>query len=212
MKIILDNVSKRFNRDWLFRNLDYQFETANAYAIVGPNGSGKTTLLKIISGMTPCTEGQVSHTDGNKIIDPDQVYRYITLAAPYMDLPEELTLREFLKFHFGLKPAAHNASISDIAERVGLGQAFHKPLHTFSSGMKQRVKLALGIYCTTPILLLDEPTTNLDQSGTSWYQNEIEALSTDKILIISSNQPNEYQFCQHIIDLSHHGTSKTSPA
>ena len=210
MKIILDKVSKRFNRDWLFRNLDYQFETANAYAIVGPNGSGKTTLLKIISGMTPCTEGQVSHTVENKTIDPDQVYRYITIAAPYMDLPEELTLQEFLKFHFGLKPAVNNVSISDIAESVGLSQAFYKPIHTFSSGMKQRVKLALGIFCTTPVLLLDEPTTNLDQSGTSWYLNEIEALSIDKILIISSNQPVEYQFCKHIIDLNHHRTSKKS--
>ena len=211
MKIILDKVSKRFNRDWLFRNLDYQFEIANAYAIVGPNGSGKTTLLKIISGMTPCTKGEVSHIDENRTIDPDQIYRYITLAAPYMDLPEELTLREFFKFHFGLKPAANNASAADIAERVALSQAFDKPLHTFSSGMKQRVKLALGIYCTTPILLLDEPTTNLDQAGTSWYQNEIEKLSTDKILIISSNQPFEYQFCKHIIDLNHHTTSKNSP-
>ena len=160
--------------------------------------------------MTPCTEGQVNHMDEYKTIDPDHVYRYITLAAPYMDLPEELTLREFFKFHFGLKPAANNASISDITERVGLSQAFHKPLHTFSSGMKQRVKLALGIFCTTPVLLLDEPTTNLDQSGTSWYLNEIETLANDKILIISSNQPTEYQFCKHIIDLNQQKTSKKS--
>ncbi len=204
MKIILDNVSKRFNQDWLFRNLDYQFDQYKSYAIVGPNGSGKTTLLKIVSGMIPCTGGKVQHISNDHIIDPDLVYRYITLSAPYMDVPEELTLREFFKFHFRLKVPIKDISISEIAERAGLKKALNKPLHTFSSGMKQRVKLAIGLFCTAPIVLLDEPTTNLDQSGISWYQNEIMALSTNKLLIISSNQPDEYHFCHHVIDLKQH--------
>lgn len=201
MKIVLDKVSKRFNKDWLFKNLDYQFEPANSYAIVGPNGSGKTTLLKIICGMIPCTSGKVNHLDGNTTIDPDQVYRHITFAGPYMDLPEDLTLGEFFKFHFNLKPPVESTSFLDIAEQTGLQNAYNKPLHTFSSGMKQRVKLALAIFSANPVLLLDEPTTNLDQTGVSWYTREIKALTSTKLVIISSNQPNEYDFCHQIIDL-----------
>ena len=202
MKIELDKVSKRFNKDWLFKDLDYQFNSDSSYAIVGPNGSGKTTLLKVISGMIPCTSGKVVHLDEDTLIDPDQVYRYITFAAPHMDLPEDLTLQEFLNFHFKLKPVVKGVSIPEIARRVGLQHAFHKPIHTYSSGMKQRVKLALALFCATPILLLDEPTTNLDQSGISWYQSEIKALASSKLLIISSNQPDEYDFCEQIIDLN----------
>lgn len=201
MKIVLDKVSKKFNRDWLFKDLDYKFSMANAYAITGPNGSGKTTLLKLISGMIPCTQGTITHYLDGKEIDPEYIYRYISFVAPYMEVPEDLTLREFFRFHFKLKPPRDEFSPEDIAVGSGLQHALAKPIHTFSSGMKQRVKLALGIFSTTPVLLLDEPTTNLDQQGLSWYSDEIAKLKSSKLLIISSNQVQEYKFCNKFIEL-----------
>ncbi len=201
MEIILDKVSKRFNQDWLFKDLNYQFCTPRSYAITGANGSGKTTLLKIISGMIPCTAGQMNYRKSNESIDPDSIYKYISYVAPYMELPEELTLNEFLKFHFALKPNLEGLSSKDIAAMAALEHALNKPLHTFSSGMKQRVKLAVGIFSSTPVLLLDEPTTNFDESGISWYKEEILRAKSVKLVIISSNQSHEYDFCDHLIQL-----------
>lgn len=201
MDIILDKVSKRFNQDWLFKDLNYQIFAPVSYAITGPNGSGKTTLLKIISGMIPCTTGEVRYQQNNQSIDPDYTYRYLSFVAPYMELPEELTLNEFLKFHFGLKPNLEGLSSKDIAANMALEHALCKPLHTFSSGMKQRVKLALGIFSATPVLLLDEPTSNLDESGIFWYKQEIKRVKSNKLIIISSNQSTEYDFCDRVIQL-----------
>jgi len=204
MKIVLDKVSKRFNRDWLFKDLDFQFNLSTAYAITGPNGSGKTTLLKIIAGMMPCTLGSVSHHADNKLIDADLVYRYLAFVAPYLQVPEDLTLAEFFKFHFKLKPPSKGFSLDEIAGRAGLRDSLNKPVHTFSSGMKQRVKLALGIFSSAPVLLMDEPTTNLDESGCSWYHGEVTRLKSTKLVVISSNQAAEYDFCDQIIQLNQH--------
>lgn len=201
MNIVLDKVSKRFNQDWLFKDLDYQFRIANSYAITGPNGSGKTTLLKIIAGMIPCSRGIIKYQLNHQTIDPDVFYRHLTYVAPYMEVPEDLTLREFFTFHFDLKPQPKGLSITDIAASSGLEHAQGKAIHAFSSGMKQRAKLALGIFSTTPILLLDEPTTNLDESGVSWYNRAISNIKSEKILIISSNLPAEFQFCDQVIEL-----------
>ena len=172
MEIILDQVSKRFNQDWLFKKLSYQFSLPGTYAIVGPNGSGKTTFLKAIAGMIPYTSGTVSYRYEGKEIDPDTIYKHLAFVAPYMELPEELTLFEFLNFHFSLKNRLKELSIKEIAIRAGLEKSLDNPLFTFSSGMKQRVKLAIGFFTSTPIILLDEPTTNLDQSGSDWYQRK----------------------------------------
>jgi ABC-type multidrug transport system ATPase subunit len=201
MEIILDQVSKRFNNDWLFKNLSYQFNSPGSYAIVGPNGSGKTTLLKTIAGMIPSTSGTISYRYEHNEIDPDTFYKHITFVAPYMELPEEFTLFEFLNFHFSLKNRLQGLSIKEITIRAGLEKSLDKPLFTFSSGMKQRVKLAIGFFTSTPIILLDEPTTNLDESGSVWYQQEIIRMKDEKMIIISSNQGSEYKFCDNIIPL-----------
>ena len=200
MIIILDKVSKRFNQDWLFKDLDFKFSSGISYAITGPNGSGKTTLLKVIAGMTPCTRGKINYQEQGQTIDHDSIYRYLTYAAPYMDLLEELTLREFYRFHFHLKPNS-GLTLQEIAANAGIDHALDKPIHEFSSGMKQRAKLALGIYSSTPLLLLDEPTTNLDESGISWYRSEINRVKSEKLLILCSNQPYEYDFCEEQITL-----------
>ncbi|GJM27794.1 MAG: heme ABC exporter ATP-binding protein CcmA [Cyclobacteriaceae bacterium] len=201
MKIVLDKVSKRFNQNWLFKELDYQFTFGSSYAITGANGTGKTTLLKIISGMIPCSKGTIDHFLDDKKLEPDHLYKYLSFVAPYMEIPEELSFNEFLKFHFTLKRKIKGYSIPDIALSAGLSHAAHKPLHTFSSGMKQRAKLAMGFFSETPVLLLDEPTTNLDLAGTQWYRQEMKKLRPDKLLIISSNQTSEYDFCDHVISL-----------
>src|SRR5688572_3710780 len=99
MKISLQNLGKRFNREWIFRHLNYQFISGRSYAITGPNGSGKSTLLQLISGASLVSEGSVSYEE----IKPEDIYRHVSISAPYLQLVEEMTLYELLNFHSGLK-------------------------------------------------------------------------------------------------------------
>lgn len=198
MKISLQDVGKRYNRDWIFRHFSYQFIKDSSYAITGPNGSGKSTLLKIIAGATTHNEGFINYDNSS----PENIYKYISLAAPYLELIEEMTLLEFLKFHENLKGWLPGFSLMDICKKVNLEAAVNKQIRNFSSGMKQRVKLAIALLSDVPVVLLDEPTTNLDNEGVLLYKKLIADFSRDRLLIVSSNSYEEYDFCEHIISMT----------
>lgn len=200
MKIILSDAGKRFNREWIFRHFNYQFISSQAYAITGPNGSGKSTLLQFIAGALMPSEGKIIYYDLN--CEPQTDYfAMLSIAAPYLETVEEMTANEFFKFHQQFKPLVNGLAVSQILERVGLKDAADKQIRYYSSGMKQRVKLAQAFFSDTPLLLLDEPTTNLDGSGVTMYHELIRDFAKDRLVIISSNDPVEYSFCNTIIDL-----------
>lgn len=196
MKITLDQISKRYNRERVFHNLTYSFEE-NKYAITGPNGSGKSTLLQIISGYKMPTEGTLKY-ELHKEIPVDEIYKYLSITTPYLELIEEFTLEESLKFHFKFKePIIPLEKITDIAYLRG---AENKQIKNFSSGMKQRLKLALAFYSKSHIMLLDEPTSNMDEQGIKWYLDQINLIN-DRTIIIASNQSVEYNFCANRINI-----------
>jgi ABC-type multidrug transport system ATPase subunit len=200
MKIILSDAGKRFNREWIFRHFDYQFFSSHAYAITGPNGSGKSTLLQFIAGALMPTEGKIAYynPDGK----PEaEFFRFLSMAAPYLETIEEMTAKEFLRFHHQFKPLISGMAVLQILEIVGLNDAADKQIRYYSSGMKQRLKLAQAFFSDTPILLLDEPTTNLDGPGIAMYHELIQDFGLNRMLIISSNDPVEYSFCQTVIDM-----------
>lgn len=196
MKISLQNAGKRFNRDWIFRSCSLDFLPTHSYAITGPNGSGKSTLLQVIAGATLHSEGNVLYSDGiqKNITDP---YLYISIAAPYLELVEEMTATEMLDFHAAFKPLT--GSVTEILKAVQLEKAAGKQIRYFSSGMKQRLKLAQAFFSDTPVLLLDEPTTNLDNEGIALYRTLINQQLGKKLIIISSNVEAEYDFCEEVI-------------
>ncbi len=200
MKIILSDAGKRFNREWIFRHLDYQFFSSHAYAITGPNGSGKSTLLQFIAGALMPSEGKISYynPDGKS---EAEFFRFLSIAAPYLETIEEMTASEFLTFHHQFKPLIKGITFSQILEKVGLKDAADKQIRYYSSGMKQRLKLAQAFFSDTPILLLDEPTTNLDGPGITIYQELIRDFAGTRLLIIGSNDPMEYSFCQTVLDM-----------
>jgi ABC-type multidrug transport system ATPase subunit len=196
VNIVLEETGKKFNSDWIFRNLDYSFEEAHAYAILGRNGSGKSTLLHVISGSLIPTKGRVSYFLNGSEVNVNHVFRHISYAAPYMELIEEFRLSEMLRFHFNFKNLRSGFSIEKIIDLLGFQHDTNKPIRLFSSGMKQRVKLIMAFLSDTPVLLLDEPTTNLDQAGTDWYLNLINDFTKNRTLIICSNlQQVETGFC-----------------
>ena len=196
MKIMLQNAGKKYNREWIFRNLDYTFNAGQSYAITGPNGSGKSTLLQVIASSTNTSEGTLffGYNDEQKI-ELENIHQHTALAAPYLELIEEMSAVEFLDFHSIFKPLIKDISVQEILEEVELSKAAQKQIRLYSSGMKQRLKLAQAIFSDTPILLLDEPCTNLDAQGYSLYHNLIKKYCTQKLIIVSSNDINEYKFC-----------------
>jgi ABC-type multidrug transport system ATPase subunit len=205
MTISLTDLGKRYNYEWIFRHVDLKFTPGEAYAILGHNGSGKSTLLNTISGNLLPSEGKVNYNFDGRDIDPDQFYRYISYASPYLELVEEYTLTEVIEFHSRFKKLKV-ASPEVLIERMQLQKARHKYVKDFSSGMKQRLKLGLAIFSEAPVLLLDEPTTNLDQDGINWYLEHVTANRENRIVIISSNVAQEYSFCDErirIIDYHH---------
>jgi ABC-type multidrug transport system ATPase subunit len=201
MRISLEQVGKRFQHHWIFRDISRTFAGPGAYALLGPNGSGKSTLMRIIAGMQACRPGRVTYTLGDKDIPANQVYPYISYCAPGMDIIDELTLRELLSFHFSFKTLLPGISFSKILEETGLQHMTDQPISDFSSGMKQRVKLAQAIFSDTPVLLLDEPCTNLDEAGVNRYQDWIRTHAAGRLVIVASNDPREYAFCREEIRL-----------
>lgn len=210
MKISLRNVGKRFNTEWIFRNFSYDFTNGMAYAITGPNGSGKSTLLQIIAGATICNDGNIKYINGNSI-SSENIYRYISIAAPYLELIEEMTLMEFLQFHNKHKRLTTQLPLESIIDIIGLASSSSKQIRYFSSGMKQRLKLAQAIFSDVTVLLLDEPTTNLDNHGIDLYYKLISDYCSGKLIIVSSNDKNEYQFCKQVISMSdYRGTASAT--
>lgn len=201
MDIILKNIGKRFNTEWVFRHVDYQFDGVKKYAITGPNGSGKSTLLQIISGSSTHNEGEISYFENRKTVNPEKIYSKVSLAAPYLELIEELTLKEFLIFHQKMKGWLPGMNTDNIIPSIQLEKSAHKQIRYFSSGMKQRVKLAQAIFSDTPIVLLDEPLTNLDEEGVSLYHSLIIDYCENRMVIVSSNDKKEYSFCDEILDI-----------
>jgi len=204
MKVSLTDAGKRFNRDWIFRHLTYNFETGNSYAIIGPNGSGKSTLLQVLSGAMQLSEGKNAWSIADSQLTKEEVYKHVSICAPYLEVVEEMTLNEFLNFHDHLKPFLSALTVEHIIDIVGLTEAVHKQIRYFSSGMKQRVKLAQAIFSDTAFLLLDEPCTNLDTAGILLYNELIAQYGKERLVIVSSNDETEYSFCTKRINITEH--------
>jgi ABC-type multidrug transport system ATPase subunit len=198
--ITLTNIGKRFNREWIFRHLDYQFVAGKKYAITGPNGSGKSTLLQVIGGAISHNEGDIQYSISDIPHRSEEIYKHITIAAPYLELIEEMGAKEFLEFHSQFKTL--RLPIHEILHIVGLEKAANKQIRYYSSGMKQRLKLAQAFFTDSPILLLDEPTTNLDADGIVLYHHLINHHTKGKLVLISSNDKQEYGSCDDIITIN----------
>jgi ABC-type multidrug transport system ATPase subunit len=196
IEIHLSGVAKKYQREWVFRNLSKQISAGSKWSIKGGNGSGKTTLLNCIAGKNPFTEGEISYFYKGQTIPPDLIFKYLVISAPYLELPEEFSLNELLTFHFKFKNSHANMGFEEMADIMNLKPQWNKSISQFSSGMKQRLKLGLCFFSDVPLILLDEPTSNLDLNGVNWYLEMIEKYSNGRTIIVSSNEKREYGFCE----------------
>lgn len=196
MKISLEQVGKKFQKHWIFRNINFTFSGPCSYAVLGANGSGKSTFIRILAGMQSPSAGKIHHEHKGATVDAAKLFLSVSLCAPGMDIIDEMTLREFLSFHFSHKKLQPGLSIPDVITLTGLERFADKIIGDYSSGMKQRVKLAQAIFSDTPLLLLDEPCTNLDEAGVSQYLEWIKNYTTGRLVVVASNDEREYSYCR----------------
>lgn len=201
MDILLDKVSKRYRFEWIFKHITLHLQAGHRYAVTGPNGSGKSTLLKILSGHLTPSRGSIKFQETNHPISIDNVYQQVAYAAPYIDLIEEMTLKEAINFHLKFKPLQQDLTPDQLIEILGFQKSKNKEIRFFSSGMKQRFKLVLALCSKTDLLLLDEPTTNLDQQGVEWYRGLVDQYSKNRLVVIASNVDVDFDFCEEQISI-----------
>lgn len=208
MDITFQQVSKRFSYEWIFRNIDYTFSSGQKIGIVGPNGSGKSTLLRLLLGTLEPSSGKVKFADEGHNIPVEKVYNKFSFAAPYMDLPGNFTMEEIIKFHFAFRTPIDKMQINDLIDLAQLSDSKRKQFNQFSSGMKQRFKLALAFSSQSSAVVLDEPTTNLDAATKAWFEKLVEDRLGQRSLIIATNEPFDLQLCDTQFDIMNYKKKK----
>ena len=203
MVIELSELSKRYGKEWIIKNISYTISESDRVAILGPNGSGKSTLLQIISGASSPSSGSIQFYNQNQLLNVEDVFNNMSIAAPYLELIEEMSLEEMLNFHFQFKKRLNNLSNEDLITLLDLKSSINKEIRNYSSGMKQRCKLLLAIMSDVELILLDEPCSNLDKQGIEWYHTLLNKYLSNRTLIVCSNQEYEYSMCTksvHVMD------------
>jgi len=201
MKILAENLEKKFRQEYVIKNFNFEFQDQKKYAIVGPNGSGKSTLLQLLSQFSLPTKGTVHYLNnqGNPIGE-DQAFKQISFAAPYTEIIEEFTINELISFLVGLQNLPIDFNIHAFEEFSELKTNPNKLIKNFSSGMKQKTKLTLAFSAPRPFLFLDEPTTNLDSKSKNWFQSKLDS-EKNKIVVIASNEESEIKYCEERIQI-----------
>jgi ABC-type multidrug transport system ATPase subunit len=202
MNIELQQLGKRYRYEWIFKDLSYRFEQGQGYAVMGGNGSGKSTLMQVLAGYLSPSKGGLDYAHQGKPLARDLVYQQLSFAAPYIESLEDFTLREAVDFHWNFKNM-HLSKKELLARLEYPKSAYKKAVKFFSSGMQQRLKLALAICSDTSLLLLDEPTITLDQAAIRWYVELLQAYAyqPNRLTIIASNVEEDFTGCQHRLNL-----------
>lgn len=203
--IVLEGLQKKFGKQHILQDVSHTFQTGSKTVILGSNGSGKSTLIKILSGALEATEGAPTYSFEGKNITAKSAGLHVGIAAPYVALNPMFSLKETLAFHEQFCPFPEGFKLTDWLYKAGLAAHGDKRLSTFSSGMLQRVRLLLAVANERPLLLLDEPLSNLDAEGVQFYSELIRSFALSKTIIVGSNyQEDEYDFCTNELLLEKH--------
>ncbi len=202
IKISADNIAKKYGKKRVLNGISFHHQTT-VLGIAGANGSGKSTLLKIISGLLKPTSGKIQWEIHENTLSPKAIIPYIGFSAPYIQLYEELTVRENLRFLVELQKNSSIEDINDLLHRFEIKKLQSSLYGNLSTGQQQRVKLASAVIKKPSILIMDEPGSNLDQKGKSLIRNLVQTFrDSNKMVIIASNQQDELDLCNKTIDLN----------
>ncbi len=200
MHVTLQQVSKRFGAQIVLSEVNLSLTPGSVTGIIGPNGSGKSTLLQVIAGALKPDTGSATYELNGAVFEPDEVFQYVSIAAPYLKLYEDLSLSMALDTHVGFKPLQAHITVDSFFDIVMLSNARNKNIRDLSSGMLQRFKLGLALLCDAPLLLIDEPGSNLDAAGITWYQELLSEYRKDRTTLICSNrEQEELKSCDRVL-------------
>lgn len=206
-KLILNNLTKTFGRRIIFNNLSYSFESNNIYGVAGINGSGKSTFVKIIANILSPTKGKVIHSINNKEIEFENLFNHIGFVAPYLILYDEFSAIENLFYFCKIRGISYSDNLAkQMLKEVNLFDRRNDLVKTYSSGMKQRLKYAFALIHSPSLLILDEPTSNLDTYGKDMVNNFIKEYGKSKLVIVASNEESDLKECSHIIEIEKYKT------
>ena len=191
MNIKFENVSKKFGAKKVIKNFSKSFKRKK-YAIIGDNGSGKSTLLQLISNLMTPSDGKIIYSLDDIKIDKELFIKKIIFSAPYQKLVEELTVKEFLIFHYKFRDYIKNPLT--ILSEFGIENFKNTQIKNLSSGSEQKLKLLISFNTKADFILLDEPTTNLDRKGITIYTKTIKKYTKDRGIIIATNREKDIVF------------------
>lgn len=196
-------LGKRFGYRRLFAGLSFAMAAGQTLAVTGPNGAGKSTLLRILAGVLRPSEGEVRLQVGGRWIEATDRPFYVGLAAPYLQLYDGFTARENLIFIARARGLPNGAKgVEGWLERVQLLAFADEPVAIFSSGMRQRLRLAAALLADPPLWLLDEPRSNLDEAGRQLVAALLEeAHEKGRMVVVATNDADEAAACMQQVDL-----------
>ena len=181
------NLGKKYGTNRLFKNFSFSFTQNQHYCITGINGSGKSTFLLTLCGYITPTEGKIVWKNNNAVIE--NPIGFFSYTSPALELFEHLSLIEILKHHAAFCQTFNLENALDEIENMGLKKSLNKQVSSFSSGMKQRVKLIMALYNDVPVILLDEPCSNLDDIGLAQYNHLLHTRESKSMFLVATNQP-----------------------
>ncbi|AFN74858.1 ABC transporter-like protein [Melioribacter roseus P3M-2] len=200
--VILENLVKYFGRRLVFNGIDRRFDSGNIYGVAGPNGSGKSTIVKIIANLISPTKGKVIHLHGDKKINYEHLHNYIGFVSPYLFLYDEFTARENLLYFSKIRGIDYDEEYANfLLSELNIYKRKDDVIRGYSSGMKQRLKFIFALIHNPSLVILDEPTSNLDTPGKEKVYEIIDKNRNDKLFIIASNEESDLSLCGEIINL-----------
>lgn len=198
-------LTKYFGRRLIFSNLNFRFVDNGIYGISGPNGSGKSTLVKILAGVISANKGKVIHTINGKEIIEENIHNHIGFVSPYLVLYEEFSAEENLLMFAKIRGVEYNKKrVYYLFEKFLLLKRKDDFVKTYSSGMKQRLKFIFALMHSPNLIILDEPTSNLDDEGKNSVYEIIREEGKENIVIIASNEKNDLDLCSETIFLENY--------
>ena len=187
------NLGKRFGQKWVFRNLEGEIKGGSHVVVRGANGSGKSTLGKLFVAATESTEGEIKWSFNGVEVDIDEIPQRIAWAAPFMEVPDNITINEVLEFHCTFRKSWSEGFLNELLVSSGIEGHSNAQIKALSSGQKQRLRLILAMGTKSELVVLDEPCSNLDSTGISWYVEELKKLvEKTTVVVCSNNRPEEH--------------------
>ncbi|PKL83347.1 MAG: ABC transporter ATP-binding protein [Ignavibacteriae bacterium HGW-Ignavibacteriae-3] len=198
----LNDLIKYFGRRLIFNGINFSFSSGNIYGVSGPNGSGKSTLVKIIADLISATRGKVTHEFDGKKIEPEELHNHLGFVSPYLFMYDEFSAEENLIHSSNIRGIKFNQERSDfLLTELNLFDRKNDLVRGYSSGMKQRLKFIFGLLHQPQLIILDEPTSNLDNPGKEIVYRIIREEAKNSLVIIASNEDSDLSLCNEIIEL-----------